>query len=171
MVKYLLHAYHLNLQCVLVLCFCVWQITKWGYFSKRSCAVGDESSQEYTQLNAFLLCVSDFVRQWGQWRPLVTTGPNSFSLTRESQSGSHKWALPHSLGHFKIAGRKKENCSDGGGGGDSLRWFLSWGQWKMCRVFLLINTYTLVNIMFSVPHIINSWILKTGSNVSGCSSV
>ncbi len=43
------------------------QIPKAGYFSIQSCAVGDESAQEYTQLNAFLLCVSDFGWQWGQW--------------------------------------------------------------------------------------------------------
>lgn len=34
--------------------------TNAGYFSIQSCAEGDESTQEYTQLNAFLLCVSDF---------------------------------------------------------------------------------------------------------------
>lgn len=51
---------------VWVQCF-VWQIPKASYFSIQSCAVGDESAQEYTQLNAFLLCVSDFGWQWGQW--------------------------------------------------------------------------------------------------------
>lgn len=77
-VKYLLHAYRWNPGCVWVQCF-VWQIPKPGYFSIQSCAVGDESTQEYTQLNAFLLCVSDSGWQWGQW----SRGDN----------GGHWWQL------------------------------------------------------------------------------
>lgn len=65
-VKYLLHAYRWNPGCVWVQCF-VWQIPKPDYFSIQSCVMGGESTQEYTQLNAFLLCVSDSGWQWGQW--------------------------------------------------------------------------------------------------------
>lgn len=64
-VKYLLHAYRSNAGCVQ--CF-VRHTFKAGYFCIQSCAAGGESTEEYTQLNAFLFCVSDFGGQWGQWR-------------------------------------------------------------------------------------------------------
>ena len=76
-----------------VQCF-VWQIPITGWFSIQSCAVGDESAQEYTQLNASCVClILGDNGDNGAGVIMEAVGdnwPNAFSLPSESQSGSHK---------------------------------------------------------------------------------
>lgn len=103
-----------------VQCF-VKQIPEAGSFSIQPCAVGDESPQEYTQLNAFLLCVSDFERQWGQWSrgdnggrwwqlaECIRAGPVNLSQVPTSE----RFLIP--LGGLKQQEEEEEEGEEGGG--------------------------------------------------------
>ena len=122
--------------------------------------MGDESAQEYTQLNAFLLCVSDFGWQWGQWS--------------QGDNGGHWWQLaeciqpaqwipvrfPQVSASSFPRGSLKQQAEAGGGLGDSLRWFLQGGS----RWVLAVAGY----VGYFVPNLIFTYVAEWVPVASYC---